>query len=105
MKVLGNIFAFVLIMAASFASAMLGGVVLSDLWEWFVVPLGPPPITTVHAIGLLWVFFIFSMRLKRESRDKKPGDEWWAESIFSLAYSVFGYLTCWAFGAIWHQFM
>ena len=31
------------------------GVVLSDLWGWFVVPLGAPPIPTWMAMGILLV--------------------------------------------------
>ena len=31
---------------------MLEGLVLTDLWAWFVVPLGFAPISKAHAIGL-----------------------------------------------------
>ncbi len=30
-----------------------GGFVISQLWGWFVVPLGVPAINTAHAAGLL----------------------------------------------------
>jgi len=33
-------------------SSMWSAFVLSNLWFWFVVPLGVPPITWVHAWGL-----------------------------------------------------
>ncbi len=32
--------------------SIIEGVVLSYLWEWFVVPLGLKPITILHAIGV-----------------------------------------------------
>jgi hypothetical protein len=34
------------------AASVIEGVVLSYLWEWFVVPLGLKPVSILHAIGL-----------------------------------------------------
>lgn len=36
----------------SVPAALLRGWVLSLLWAWFVVPLGVPPITYLHAVGI-----------------------------------------------------
>ena len=33
-------------------SALLAGYVICHLWAWFVCPLGLPPLSLAHAIGL-----------------------------------------------------
>lgn len=33
-------------------ASCLEGLVLSYLWDWFVVPLGPRPVTIIHAVGI-----------------------------------------------------
>lgn len=33
-------------------SVFLEGVVLSVLWDWFIVPLGVTPISVAHAVGI-----------------------------------------------------
>jgi len=41
-----------LAVVATIASALVDGWAISLLWGWFLVPLGVPPITLVHAIGI-----------------------------------------------------
>jgi hypothetical protein len=45
----GLFWSYILLLAAASA---IEGVVLSYLWEWFVVPLGLKPVSILHAIGL-----------------------------------------------------
>ena len=39
--------------------ALLTGMVLSDLWLWFMVPLGVPAIGVAHACGITTIPGIF----------------------------------------------
>lgn len=45
----GLFWSFVLLFIVA---SVLEGVVLSYLWEWFVVPLGLRPVSFLHAIGI-----------------------------------------------------
>lgn len=49
LKLLGLFWSFVLLFVIA---SSLEGLVLSYLWEWFVVPLGLKPVSTLHAIGI-----------------------------------------------------
>ena len=33
-------------------ATVFGGWVMTYLWKWFIVPLGVPPITLFHALGI-----------------------------------------------------
>lgn len=48
-KLLGLFWSFILLFAIA---SSLEGLVLSYLWEWFVVPLGLRPVSILHAIGI-----------------------------------------------------
>jgi hypothetical protein len=46
--------------------AIWNGAVISILWGWFIVPLGAPPLTVAHAIGVsLLIGFIRHKEWKR----------------------------------------
>jgi hypothetical protein len=49
LRLLGLFWSFVLLFIIA---SVLEGVVLSYLWEWFVVPLGLKPVSLLHAIGI-----------------------------------------------------
>lgn len=49
LKLLGLFWSFVLLFVVA---SCLEGLVLSYLWEWFVVPLGMKPVSILHAVGL-----------------------------------------------------
>ena len=49
LKLLGLFWSFVLLFVIA---SSLEGLVLSFLWEWFVVPLGLRPVSVLHAIGI-----------------------------------------------------
>ena len=48
-KVAINLYHFLLLLVIS---SVTEGIVLSYLWDWFVVPLGLQPVPFFHAIGL-----------------------------------------------------
>lgn len=41
-----------LVFIASYFYVLFNGYVISVLWRWFAVPLGIPPISAVHGIGI-----------------------------------------------------
>jgi hypothetical protein len=49
LKLLGLFWSFIFLFAVA---SSLEGLVLSYLWEWFVVPLGLRPVSILHAIGI-----------------------------------------------------
>ena len=49
LKILGLFWSFVILFVIA---SCLEGLVLSYLWEWFVVPLGMKPVSILHAIGI-----------------------------------------------------
>lgn len=67
-------------------SALPMAYVLKDFWAWFIVPLGAPPVTWMHAYGLMLVSGIFLRSLKSDAPDDKaPGAEkakWFAMRTF-----------------------
>lgn len=51
-KLLGSLLALLAIAGITVPLFVLNGFVLSNLWAWFVVPLGAPPIGIAEGIGL-----------------------------------------------------
>lgn len=73
--------------------------VLSQLWTWFIVPLGLPVLSAVNAYGLLLIILLIKTRnlktpLKREFyADHKFGLKISFGIIFSLFALLFGWIT------------
>jgi uncharacterized membrane protein len=70
-------------------------------WEWFVVPLGAPPIGWFHALGLVLLFSSFGARAHTgEKREKKPHDS--GEALTSVSRTMGGVLALWGAMALAH---
>lgn len=83
-------------------TAILRGLVLSALWNWYVQPLGVKSINVAEAIGLA---LLFGMMMQRESDpevEKQPFWKRWANAFF---VSVFGAGFAYLFGWIVHFFV
>ena len=52
MKILTYAGTFIVALALAVACALWGGFAASVLWGWFVVPLGVPEVSMLHAVGL-----------------------------------------------------
>ncbi len=52
MKILTYAGTFIVVLALIVACALWGGFAASVLWGWFVVPLGVPEVSVLHAMGL-----------------------------------------------------
>ena len=52
MKILTYAVMCLVALALAAACALWGGFAASELWGWFVVPLGVPEVSALHAMGL-----------------------------------------------------
>jgi hypothetical protein len=52
---------------------LLRSMVLTKLWDWFIVPLGVLPIGLAHAYGLALTATMFTDRYAAKSSDKETG--------------------------------
>jgi hypothetical protein len=73
--------------------------VATYLWLWFIVPLGMPIISMVHALGLTLVgwFFTTGLELNQKTEDNDHLARWTAVQI------AIGMV--WGFGYIFHSLM
>ncbi len=72
-------------------------VVASDLWGWFVVPLGVPAIGMAHALGLCLVGWLFSCGMDniKEKQDHALVARWVMIQIVVLIVWGYGALFNW----------
>lgn len=97
--------AFVLYLVFAAPIAMLNGVVLSDIWGWFIVPaLGAPDITWLQAVGVAIVAGYFKMNLKGEDVDVERDSP-----IIRVLAKMIGFsaalLVVWSYAAVWSLFI
>lgn len=81
-------------------TGIIGAVVATKLWEWFVVPLGMPAIGVAHAYGLLLLFTMHAVaRNALVARDDSisPNVAWLG--------CLFTYTMAFIFGAVAKWFM
>ena len=76
---------------------LLRGVIISNLWGWFVVPLDVLPLGYVQAMGLSILISVFVFRANKRDDEKSP--------IEMIVEGVFLNLALWGIGAIIHLFM
>jgi len=84
--------------------AMLCGVVVSDMWTWFVVPLGVMPIGIAHAMGIMAILGIpmYGMAYKQVEGDMGFDLKRFLTMEFVIAAM---YLLMWGLAAVYHSFM
>jgi hypothetical protein len=101
-KVMSGIggFLFVMLVATVFR-----GYVLSEMWSWFIVPLGAPALTVVHAIGIsMLVAFLTYQHDATKKAERDDGSV--GEKLFTMLFaSCFYTAWVWGMGAIAHSFM
>jgi len=75
---------------------MLYGLIISDLWMWFVTPITAIVIGKAHACGI-WIFISFLTKHKIDTKSNDFG----VKFIFDKAiYRCIYVLLVWAFGSI-----
>jgi len=80
-----ELLAFVAIgMIAIYGSLLTSGLVLSNLWEWFVVPAGAPAIGFAQATGIVIIARLITWQdCAKEGDAEHPGCYW-----FLMAYGL-----------------
>lgn len=97
---MGKLLAFLLLLLVSIPVALLRGVVLADMIDWFT----PYTVTIVQAVGLSFIVAMFTISLKRENYAKDEGDNV-ANMVGHLISSVLTTLVLWLFAYIWSLFL
>lgn len=83
MKVLGYIFATLIVMAIA---APVNGYMISVLWGWFMVPIFNLPVIGVfQAIGLAYVAAALTYQTKEQDKDKSYGELLLSGTIMAFA--------------------
>jgi hypothetical protein len=88
-----------LVVLSGFGLGFVGAFVLRDLWLWFMVPLGLPALSLMHAMGLdlLGQFVVMTrMSMEYESTAGLPK---------SIVKGLFVTLFIWVAGFVTHYFM
>lgn len=81
---------------------LLRAFVMTQLWSWFVVPLGVMTIGLAHAYGLTIIIALFTMALKSSLDDEKG----MAYKVFKFMFEGLGVpLMMWGLGALGTLFM
>jgi len=79
---------------------MLAGIVIADLWLWFVVPLGLAAISKAHAVGLMILLF-FLTNFGKEGYHKDKDVKSLTGRVLALNLSLaLGALLVWGVGAL-----
>lgn len=82
MCVAGGVIAGVIIIA----SLLLDGIVVKNLWEWFIVPLGTKPISLFHAIGISLIASVLTYQFTPSKKEELMERLWFlfAMPLFAL---------------------
>lgn len=102
---MSKLIGFLVLIAVSIPVTLLSGLVLSDLWDWFILPVFTvPPITFMQAVGLSLVVAFFKLGL---ATTPVSGE---AERPIATGFAkLFGYLIVllfiWGMGWTWAQFI
>lgn len=75
----------------------LAGVVLRDLWNWFLTTVGMPQVSIVQALGLGLTLKVFSSFVTPHEGDVSQFERW----VTSVLYL----LIVWGVGAIYHSLL
>jgi hypothetical protein len=103
-KLAKSIIAIPFLLVLGVPVSLLGGVILQDLWGWFIVPLGAAPISLINAVGISLVASFFKMGLSTIKVDD-DGDAPLAAGIAKLVGMSLMLLILWGVAAIWQLFM
>ena len=103
--VMKSVFTFLLAIVLSIPTTLLGGVVLSDFWGWFIQPtFGGPALSTLAAVGLMLTVSIFKIGIKGVEMDGFEDAEIAKAVATSFGYALV-YLLIWGVGALWSLFI
>lgn len=85
---------YLILIAVGILGAILGGFTISQLWFWFVTPLGVPAISIAQGIGLNLVAVLLTMRMNAASNDDIKGGMLAALTIVvNLLFLLMGWIV------------
>lgn len=108
---IGKTIAFILLVGLSILGAVYAGFVGTELWSWFVVPLGAPEIGIAHGLGLMSLAgypmrglatAIGEIKYKVNTDDEHG---WLFKAYIQFIIGILVISLFWGFGAIYHWFM
>lgn len=71
---------------------LLSGLTIMWLWGWYIVPLGLPAISFVHALGLdLFISFVVTTQVNTQE------NQFWTHFIFGVTFAVMTAFLGWVF--------
>lgn len=76
---------------------LLRGLIIADLWRWFIVPLGLSSIGIIQAMGLATLIAM----LTHQSNVTTEKREWWQFILLAVITN----LMFWGMGALIHLFL
>jgi hypothetical protein len=83
-------------------AVLITGVVLQDLWLWFVVPLGAVAIGQWHAMGLATIIRLCTFSISKDEIDNEVSDKvTFTRYVAAIAVPLF----MWGLGWIYHTLM
>lgn len=84
------------------AGMFMSGWAIMKLWGWFIIPLGAPPISFWHGLGIAACVNLFTFR----SDTPKDNDKsWWSLIGLMLVRAIVIPLVFVAFGWFYHSMM
>lgn len=84
--------------------AMLCGVVVSDMWTWFVVPFGVMPIGIAHAMGIITILGVPTFGIAYKLVEGDVGFD--LKKFLTMEFTIAAmYLLMWGLTAVYHSFM
>lgn len=95
------LFGIIGVFAFGLASAIYGAWLATDLWLWFIVPLGASPISVLHMYGLFLIIGLLKYSPSSTNSEKFN----WEKAIGQILSFPIMYTICWFFGKIAHNYM
>jgi hypothetical protein len=103
---------WLIFITVTFASSVYSGFVLSELWGYFMVPLGVKALSIPNAIGImLLITFLFRgtmwkvIDIYNKVHDLEGGDEKLKAAWTNWGAGLLGVTVLWGWGALVHSFM
>lgn len=101
-----TVIGFIVLVCMSIPVSLLGGVVLADLWRWFIEPVfDVPSLNYMQAVGLSLVVGFFHIGLKTGFGSETEEEDRLVSSFATVFGFFLAYLISWGVGAVWHMFM
>lgn len=92
--------------ASILVTALLGGYVVSTLWEWFVVPtFTAPPLNVVPAIGIALIVRLLTYNVDDYTEPTNESPDPVDAFMFHIFMGIVLPLVCLGIGWVFHFFM